>query len=188
MSRFLIGVPAAAAAMAPARAIAQEAPPLTLAAAIEEALAHNPALAVLRGQAAEARQRPAQERFLTAPMVEAQLWQWPIGTLRPMDTSMVMFTVRQDLPGRGKRDLRAAAALKDTEVVETAVRVRALEIVDEVKRTDAERPPGRRWARGGSGSSGWRCRACSACRRGPTRRIPIWRRPDSRPSGPRPGW
>ncbi len=138
MSRLLISFAVAAAAIAPVRAIAQEAPALTLAAAIEEALAHNPALAVLRGQAAEARQRPAQERFLTAPMMEAQLWQWPIGTLRPMDTSMVMFTVKQDLPGRGKRGLRTAVALKDVDVAASAVRVRALELLDEVKRTYAE--------------------------------------------------
>lgn len=43
-------------------------------------------------------------------MAEAQIWQWPLNTLNPANTDMYMFMVTQDLPGRGKRDLRAAVA------------------------------------------------------------------------------
>src|SRR5207244_13508564 len=48
-------------------------PPLTLAGAIEEALAKNPELLAVRQQIEVARQRPAQQRVLNAPIAEAQI-------------------------------------------------------------------------------------------------------------------
>src|SRR5262245_53551932 len=65
--------------------------PLTLAGAIDEALAKNPELIALRRQFEAARQRPGQERFLMPPTLEAQIWQWPITTLNPLNTNMYMF-------------------------------------------------------------------------------------------------
>ena len=113
-------------------------PPLTLSDALNEALRSNPTLVALRRQFDVARQRPAQERFLMPPTFEAQIWQWPISTLNPADTNMYMFTVGQDLPGRGKRRLRAAVAEKDVELAETEIAVQAREVIDKVKRTYAE--------------------------------------------------
>jgi outer membrane protein TolC len=112
-------------------------PSLTLTAAIDEALSHNLTLAALRAQFEVARQRPAQERFLMPPTFEAQIWQWPIDTLNPLNTNMYMFTVTQELPGRGKRDLRAAVAAKDAERASNEIAVRARQVIDEVKRAYA---------------------------------------------------
>src|SRR5215813_12656812 len=58
-----------------------EGPTVTLESLIREALDRNPDLSVLRDQIGVARQRPAQERSLMPPMLEAQIWQWPINTV-----------------------------------------------------------------------------------------------------------
>ena len=75
-------------------------PPLTLAGAVDEALAKNPGLIALRKQFDAARHRPGQERFLMPPTFEAQIWQWPINTLNPANTNMYMLMMNQDLSGR----------------------------------------------------------------------------------------
>jgi outer membrane protein TolC len=113
-------------------------PPLTLDAALSEALANNPELILLRRQFEAARKRPAQERSLAPPTLEAQIWQWPIGTLNPARTNMYMFMVGQDVPGRGKRRLREAVALKDAELAEADIAVRARDVIDRVKRAYAD--------------------------------------------------
>ena len=113
-------------------------PVLTLEAALAEALEKNPTLVALRSQFEAARQRPAQERFLMAPTFEAQIWQWPITAFNPADTNMYMFTVGQDLPGRGKRQLRAELAEKDVEIAENEIAVRARGVLAQVKRVYAE--------------------------------------------------
>lgn len=77
---------------------------LTLTVAIDEALAQNPELIALRRQFEAAQERPAQERFLMPPSFEAQIWQWPVTTINPLNTNMYMFTIQQELPGRGKPD------------------------------------------------------------------------------------
>jgi len=113
-------------------------PPLTLQSALSEALANNPALAALRSQFEVVRQRPAQHRSLMAPTFEAQIWQWPINTFNPANTNMYMFGIGQDLPGRGKRDLRVKLADKDTEIANNEIAVRARDILADVKRTYAD--------------------------------------------------
>lgn len=113
-------------------------PPLTLDAALTEALASNPELIALRRQFEAARERPAQERFLAAPTFEAQIWQWPINTLNPANTNMYMFMAGQDIPGPGKRRLREAVVQKEVQLAETDVAVRARDVVDRVKRAYAE--------------------------------------------------
>jgi outer membrane protein TolC len=115
-----------------------EGPPLTLAAALDEALAKNPTLIALRKQFEAARLRPAQERFLMAPTFEAQIWQWPIRSLAPAQPTMIMFTAGQDIPGRGKRGARAAVLEKGADVAESGIAVRAREVIDEVKRVYAD--------------------------------------------------
>lgn len=115
-----------------------EGPPLTLDAALTEALQKNPALLALRAQFEAARQRPAQERFLSAPTFEAQIWQWPFNTFNPANTNMYMFTFAQDIPGRGKRGLRAAVAEKDVELATAEIAVQARDVIDGVKRAYAE--------------------------------------------------
>ena len=113
-------------------------PPLTLNAAIDEALQRNPTLIALRGQFEAVRQRPAQERYLMPPTFEAQIWQWPITTVNPLNTNMYMFTVQQELPGRGKRSLRATLAEKDVEVASAEIAIRARNVIKEVARAYAD--------------------------------------------------
>ena len=115
-----------------------EGPPLTLAAALEEALAKNPTLMALRRQFEAARLRPAQERFLMAPTFEAQIWQWPVRSLAPAQPTMFMLTAGQHIPGRGKRPARAAVLEKETAITEIEIAVRARDVVDEVKRVYAD--------------------------------------------------
>src|SRR5215831_17109282 len=114
-----------------------EGPPVTLQGGLRKALKRNPELAALRDQIAVARQRPAQERSLMPPMAEAQIWQWPINTLNPANTNMYMFMVGQDLPGRGKRDARAAVVEKDIAMAGADVTIRARQIVNEIKQAYA---------------------------------------------------
>jgi len=116
----------------------EEAPPLALAAAIAEARANNPELIALRQQVDVARLKPAQERFLQPPMLEAQIWQWPLNTLNPWNTNMYMFMATQDVPGRGKRALREAAAEKGVALAAVDVDVRARQIIDDIKQAYAD--------------------------------------------------
>ncbi len=116
---------------------AAEGPPLTLKAAIDEALARNLSVAALRAQVEVTRQRPAQERSLAPPMLEGTIWQWPINSINPVNTNMYMFMVGQELPGRGKRELRAAVAEKDIALAQTDVTIRTRQIVNEVKQAYA---------------------------------------------------
>jgi outer membrane protein TolC len=112
---------------------AAEGPPLTLKAAVDEALARNLDLAALRAQVEVARERPAQERSLAPPMLEGTIWQWPVNTTNPLNTNMYMFMVDQELPGRGKRPLRAAVAGKDMALAQTDVTIRTRQVVNDVK-------------------------------------------------------
>ena len=72
------------------------------------------------------------------PSFEAQVWQWPVTTLNPLNTNMYMFTIQQELPGRGKRDLRAAVAQKDVDLASADLAVRAREVVKDVMRAYAD--------------------------------------------------
>ena len=112
-------------------------PPVSLAELLQEAIEKNPELAVLRAQVGVMRQRPAQQRSLDAPMAEAQIWQWPFNSINPADTNMYMFMVTQDLPGRGKRQLRANVAEKDVALAEDDIVIRAREVVNQVKQAYA---------------------------------------------------
>jgi cobalt-zinc-cadmium efflux system outer membrane protein len=116
---------------------AAEGPPLTLKAALDEALAKNLDLAALRAQVEVSHQRPAQERSLAPPMLEATIWQWPVNSINPANTNMYMFMVGQEFPGRGKRELRAAVAERDIALAQTDVTIRTRQIVNEVKQAYA---------------------------------------------------
>jgi outer membrane protein TolC len=112
-------------------------PPVTLQDLLLEAMDKNPDLIALRDQITVAKQRPAQERSLNPPTAEATIWQWPINTLNPANTNMYMLMVGQDLPGRGKRGLRAAVAEKDIALAENDVTIRVRQIVNEIKQAYA---------------------------------------------------
>ena len=130
-------IPGAAGAQHPQEYRHYEGPPVTLSALLQEAAEKNPDLIALRQQIDVIRQRPAQERSLNPPTAEAQIWQWPINSINPANTNMYMFMVSQELPGRGKRDLRAAVANKDIALAENDVTVRARQIVNEIKQSYA---------------------------------------------------
>ncbi len=72
------------------------------------------------------------------PTFEAQIWQWPINTLNPLNGQQYMFTLSQELPGRGKRELRAAVAEKDAEIASNDIAVRARDVIGQIKRAYAD--------------------------------------------------
>src|SRR5947209_18905784 len=115
-----------------------EGPALTLREAVDEAFAKNLDLIALRRQLETTRLRPALERFLSPPTLEAQIWQWPLNTLNPWNTNMYMFMVSQEFPGRGKRPLRTAVAEKDVAITDIAVAVRGRQVLAEVRRSYAD--------------------------------------------------
>jgi cobalt-zinc-cadmium efflux system outer membrane protein len=117
--------------------VADEGPPLTLKEALDEALAKNLDVAALEAQVRVTRDRPAQERSLAPPMLEGTIWQWPINSINPANTNMYMFMIGQELPGRGKRELRAAVAEKEIALAQTDVTIRTRQIVNEVKQAYA---------------------------------------------------
>jgi cobalt-zinc-cadmium efflux system outer membrane protein len=117
--------------------VADEGPPLTLEAALDEALANNLDLAALGTQVQVTRERPAQARSLAPPMLEGTIWQWPFNSLNPADTNTYMFMVGQDIPGRGKRELRAEVAEKDVALAQSDVAIRTRQLVSEVKQAYA---------------------------------------------------
>src|SRR5438105_538308 len=55
----------------------------------------------------------------------------------PANTNMYMLMLDQDLPSRGKRDLRAAVAQKDIALAESDIAIRARQVVNEVKQSYA---------------------------------------------------
>src|SRR5262249_53373776 len=112
-------------------------PPLSLDETIAEALTNNPDLSALRAQLPVVRARPAQERAVAPPMIEGQIWQWPINTINPWNTNMFMLMMSQEIPGRGKRDLRAAVAEKDIALAQSDVVIRERQIVNEIKQSYA---------------------------------------------------
>ena len=120
------------------RAQLDGAPPLSVRAAVDEALSRNPRLIVLRREYETMQHRPAQATALAPPTFEAEIWQWPFNTLKPGNTNMYMFTVGQTLPGRGKRTLRAAVDEKSAELARAAIVVEAHDVVNEVKRVYAD--------------------------------------------------
>ena len=135
MRSFCLLVAAVAACVAPAAA---QAPPLTLTAAVAESLARNPELVALRAEYEAARALPLQERFLDAPMLEAQIWEWPLTTLNPAQVSMYMFMIEQELPGRGKRAARELVASREAVMSLRQIAVRANDIAGEVKQAYAD--------------------------------------------------
>ena len=110
-----------------------QAPSLTLRAAIDEALTRNPELVALRQQYEAMRAAPAQERFLAPPMLEAQIWGWPVTTLNPARTDMYMLMAEQELPGKGKRAARALVVEREADMSQQQVAVRANEILADVR-------------------------------------------------------
>jgi outer membrane protein TolC len=115
-----------------------QSPPLTLAAAVDEAVQNNPTLIAFRAELDVLRAQRQQERFLNPPMLETQVWQWPINSLNPADAEMFMFMIAQELPWSGKRELREAAAATRVGAAEADVSAKARAVVADVKRTYAE--------------------------------------------------
>jgi len=112
--------------------------PLSLRAALDEALQRNPTLATLRAEFATALRRRAGEGFLPPPSVEAEIWQWPVTSVNPLDTNMYMFTMRQEIPGRGKRAARTAAADRAVDIAANDIATRERDVIAQVTRTYAE--------------------------------------------------
>ncbi len=112
--------------------------PLTLQQVLDEALARNPELIALEREYDRARRAPDTARGFEPPMFETQIWRWPINTLDPSKVDMYMFSMGQSLPGRGKRDSRAALSEATAALAGASIEVRARQIVDDVKQAWAD--------------------------------------------------
>lgn len=104
-------------------------PPLHLADAIAWAREHHPSQISSAARVAAARQAPEIARSLSPPMLDATIWQWPVTTINPADTNMYMFMLEQQLPGKGKRDLRAAAAQREVDRMSADAALRSRSVV-----------------------------------------------------------
>jgi cobalt-zinc-cadmium efflux system outer membrane protein len=113
-------------------------PPLTLTGAIREALLANPELVALGRDYEAAKAAVPAARFLDAPMVETQIWGWPVTTVNPAMVDMYMFLAEQELPGRGKRAAREVVADREAEMSRRQIAVRANDILNAVKQTYVE--------------------------------------------------
>ena len=135
---------AALAAVLPVPVAAQESgEPLSLRAAVAEAVDRNAELVALRRQFEAARAAPEQERHLDPPMFETQIWGWPLTTLNPARTEMYMLMGEQAITGRGKRAARTLVGEHDAEIERHQIAVRANEILDEVRQAFADITRGR---------------------------------------------
>ena len=112
--------------------------PLTLEAAAAEAMHRNLRLVALRRQFDALGHRPEQARHFSAPTFEAQIWQWPVNTVNPANTNMYMLMLGQQVPGRGKRALRASLLETDVELGAAAIAIAARDIIDGVERAYAD--------------------------------------------------
>jgi outer membrane protein TolC len=107
-------------------------PPLHLADAIAWAREHHPVQAAAAARVAAARQAPEMARSLMPPMFDATIWQWPVTTINPANVNMYMFMLEQELPGKGKRDLRAAAAQREVDRMAADAAARSRDVVTRV--------------------------------------------------------
>lgn len=127
---FATGVVSSAYAQAPTS--------LSLRDALLEARRANPELIALQRQADSVRAAVPASRFLEPPMVESQIWGWPVTTLNPAKTEQYMFMGEQTLPGKGKRAARERVAGDDARLSEAQIAIRANAIYGEIKQAYAE--------------------------------------------------
>jgi len=111
---------------------AVDAPPLRLEDAVREALDRNPGVEAAERRVDPLRSRPAQVASLQPPILQAQIWQWPINTLNPANTNMYMLMATQELPRQGKRTALTTLANAETRVAETAIDVSKRDVVEAV--------------------------------------------------------
>ncbi len=128
-------------AVAPLRAAAQEMPsaasPLSLEEAVAAAVARHPDLPAIAAAAAAVRAGAPVERELMPPMVELQAFQWPRDRWRPRDAQW-MLQVSQEIPGKGKRELREARMRAEADAMAAEIPMRAREIAAETARAYVE--------------------------------------------------
>jgi len=116
---------------------AQDRPRTTLAEVVDAAVANNPDIAAAQQRYEAARQRPAQERSLSDPMVSAGYSSsgrpWPGAGLGAEPTANIGFMVSQAVPYPGKRGLRAAVASKEADAEFQQIDAARLRIIAQVK-------------------------------------------------------
>ena len=113
-------------------------PPVSLTAALREALRANPELVALQRRYESTRAAIPESRSLAPPMFDTQIWGWPVTTLNPSRTDMYMFTAEQELPGKGKRAQRELVAAREATLSQQQIVVRANAILNDVKQAYAE--------------------------------------------------
>ncbi len=115
-----------------AQAVAE---PLTLSAAVDAALRHNPGLAALRARAAAAAAVPAQVAVLPDPRLQLNVLNLPTDTFSLSQEAMtqVQVGVVQALPFPGKLALRRRAAEFEHAAADDAVGEQRLKLVRDVR-------------------------------------------------------
>jgi outer membrane protein TolC len=108
-----------------------------LADVVAEALARNPEISAAQKRYEAARERPIQERSLPDPMVSpgyvANGRPWPGAGLGSEPTANIGVTVTQEVPGRGKRELRGQMAVRDADAEFQQIEAARLGITARVK-------------------------------------------------------
>ncbi|MBI4487748.1 MAG: TolC family protein [Deltaproteobacteria bacterium] len=113
--------------------------PLTVLEAINEALAKNPEIAVLRERLQSMRARAKQAPYLEDPEISIQFGGVPLAN--PTNLSRAdsnMFGIRQKFPFFGKLGLKEKIALQEAKIMEEELRAKEREIISRVKMVYAE--------------------------------------------------
>ncbi|MBI3493771.1 MAG: TolC family protein [Acidobacteria bacterium] len=116
---------------------AQTTPRMPLSDVIAAALAKNPEIIAAQNRYDAARQRPAQERSLPDPMVSAGYNAngnpLPGAGLGTEPTANIGFTVSQEVPYPGKRDLRGSIAAREADAEFQQIEAARLNVTARVK-------------------------------------------------------
>lgn len=109
--------------------------PLTLRAAVAEALANNPASAMLDARAKAASQLPSQLASLPDPRIGIGIDNWPLDSLRYGSSEMTMLRIayRQEIPALAKRNALRSGAEHDALAAQHDHQRQQLQLAREVR-------------------------------------------------------
>ena len=125
--------------MTAAPALAQESPRLSLADVVAAAVETHPEIKAAERRYDAARQRPAQERSLPDPTISGGYTSsgnpWPGAGLGVEPIANIGFSVSQELPYPGKRELRASIAAREADAEYQQIDAARLNVVSRVKQS-----------------------------------------------------
>src|SRR5262245_37564185 len=108
---------------------------LTISEVDAEALANNPEIRSLEQQARLAQSRTGAAAAVDDPQLGYRAWQTPLVQPWNMNMTQHMFMFTQNVPGRGKRELRYLVAADDAEIQTLLVEAKKREVLGMVHQT-----------------------------------------------------